>query len=45
MRHYTNRYINKDRFKAAYYALFIIKGNHIAWDFEGWGIQRWAVVV
>ena len=21
--------------KATYYALFIIKGNHIAWDFEG----------
>ena len=32
---YTNRRINKDRFKAAYYTLFTIKGNHIAWDFEG----------
>ena len=21
--------------KATYYALFIIKGNHIAWDLEG----------
>ena len=33
--HHTNRHINKDRSKATYFDLFIIKGNHIAWDFEG----------
>ena len=32
---HTNRRINKDTRKAAYYALLTIKGNHIAWDFEG----------
>ena len=31
--------------KATYYALFIIKGNHKEQDFEGYGIQRWVVVV
>ena len=35
IRHRANRHINKDRSKATYYPLFIIKGNHIAWDFEG----------
>ena len=35
IRHHTNRHINKDRFIAAYYAMFIIKGNHITWNFEG----------
>ena len=43
--HHTNRHINKDRSKATYYAFFIIKGNHIAWDFKGQGIQRQAVVL
>ena len=35
IQHHTIRHINKDRSKATYYALFTIKGNHIAWDFEG----------
>ena len=30
----------KTGLRATYYALFIIEGNHIAWDFEGKGIQR-----
>ena len=38
--YHTNRHINKDRLKATYYALFIIKGNHKVQDFEGKGIQR-----
>ena len=33
--HYINRHINKERSKATYYTLFIIKGNHIVQDFEG----------
>ena len=43
--YYTKRHINKDILKAVHYTLFINKGNHIAQDFEGYGIQRQAVVV
>ena len=35
IQYHTSRHINKDRSKATHYALFIIKGNHIAQDFEG----------
>ena len=35
MQHHTNRHINEDRSKTTYYTLFICKGNHIVWDFEG----------